>query len=261
MKRNVARKHARPFARRLSSFAGDLRGARMVVLDANMSGGVLAHAASIAKDGPSPSLLWFEPVSVAKCRRFRDVVSVQGVRVDFASPNVAELVSMSLAVRDQGHDPSAETAIETPDVGGSAEDILRSVSTHAATVIAAGVECIILTMGAHGAAAIVRSGAHSLEATLVPAVPVRTIANVHGAGDALAGGCISGIAQHGADSISTALALGVAAAAAALASDSSRIAPGALASTGDGSLLSKSAEATALSYTIQLQIGEPSQVD
>ena len=42
MKRNVARKHARPFARRLSSFAGDLRGARMVVLDANMSGGVLA---------------------------------------------------------------------------------------------------------------------------------------------------------------------------------------------------------------------------
>ena len=44
--------------------------------------------------------MWFEPVSVAKSRRFRGIVRRHGVRLDYVSPNVAELVAMANALRE-----------------------------------------------------------------------------------------------------------------------------------------------------------------
>ena len=56
---------------------------------------------------------------------------------------------------------------------------------------------------------------------MVPGFHVHHIANVHGAGDALAGGCIAGLIQK--MSVQRALAYGVASSVAALRSQGSRI--------------------------------------
>ena len=255
---------------RISRFDVDIRRAAVTVLDANLSERVLSHAAALActpsrKASTRKTHVWFEPVSVAKSRRFRGIVRRHGVLLDYVSPNVAELVAMANALRepisedkdrfriDSKHTSSLHnSSIDERVSPDSADTILFSVMDEANTVLESGVRCIILTMGEHGAAAITRAhDGRSLHATVVPAITVDTIVNVHGAGDALAGGCISGIV-HGMG-LTQALARGVAASAVALRSEGSRISADALRAS---NLHAMAASVFDRSHTVHLRLSE-----
>ena len=218
----------------------------ITVLDANMSGVILRRAASIAKSSSTP--IWFEPVSVSKSRRILDLVHA-GLIIDYASPNLGELVAMAKVLRT-GEELQNIDIEEESDVNY----VLRSIGKHASAVIEAGVRCIILTLGRLGAASIKRhqDDAKDLCATVVPGFNVVDIMNVHGAGDALVGGCISCLVQN--MNLEKALAYGVSSSVAALRSEGSRLSPSKLDDGSQYSVQELSRLAYQRSYSLTIKV-------
>ena len=214
----------------IASHARRIANAAAVVLDGNCSPAALAAAAAAAtEDGAGGTdgvrrkpLVWFEPVSVAKSTRAGEAGILS--RVDFVSPNVAELRAMAADVR------ARERARETPSAAAdasvssapdgeyaSAWAAANATARDAETLLRAGVGRVVLTLGSLGVLVCERNpdgdGARRLH---LPALPAK-VRSVVGAGDALVAGCVAALSAG--RSAEEAVAIGVAAARRAVESD------------------------------------------
>ena len=214
----------------IASHARRIANAAAVVLDGNCSPAALAAAAAAAtEDGAGGTdgvrrkpLVWFEPVSVAKSTRAGEAGILS--RVDFVSPNVAELRAMAADVR------ARERARETPSAAAdasvssapdgeyaSAWAAANATARDAETLLRAGVGRVVLTLGSLGVLVCERNpdgdGARHLH---LPALPAK-VRSVVGAGDALVAGCVAALSAG--RSAEEAVAIGVAAARRAVESD------------------------------------------
>ena len=163
----------------IANHARRIANAAAVVLDGNCSPEALAAAtaaakgddagASDARDSPSASRrgpsVWFEPVSVAKSTRAGEAGILS--RVDFVSPNVAELRAMAADVRARENGDASETATRAttatlrdatetatsarPTAGShdgpyaSAWEAAKATARDAETLLRAGVGRVVLT--------------------------------------------------------------------------------------------------------------------
>lgn len=235
----------------IANHARRIANAAAVVLDGNCSPEALAAAtaaakgddagASDARDSPSASRrgpsVWFEPVSVAKSTRAGEAGILS--RVDFVSPNVAELRAMAADVRARENGDVSETATRAttatlrdatetatsarPTAGShdgpyaSAWEAAKATARDAETLLRAGVGRVVLTLGSLGVLVCERNpdgvGARH---THLPALPAK-VRSAIGAGDALVAGCVAALSAGRA--VEEAVAIGVAAARRAVESD------------------------------------------
>ena len=230
----------------ITNHARRIANAAAVVLDGNCSPEALATATAAAKDDdagasdardfPSASrrrpLVWFEPVSVAKSTRAGEAGILS--RVDFVSPNVAELRAMAADVRARENGDVSETATRAPsgrDAATSARPTAgsydgpyasawaaaKATARDAETLLRAGVGRVVLTLGSLGVLVCERNpdgvGARH---THLPALPAK-VRSAIGAGDALVAGCVAALSAGRA--VEEAVAIGVAAARRAVESD------------------------------------------
>lgn len=218
----------------IASHARRIANAAAVVLDGNCSPAALAAAAAAATENRAGGtdgirrtpLVWFEPVSVAKSTRAGEAGILS--RVDFVSPNVAELRAMAADVRarerarELAATPSAAAAaasVSSPPDGeyASAWAAANATARDAETLLRAGVGRVVLTLGSLGVLVCERNpdgdGARRLH---LPALPA-TVRSVVGAGDALVAGCVAALSAG--RSAEEAVAIGVAAARRAVESD------------------------------------------
>ena len=235
----------------IANHARRIANAAAVVLDGNCSPEALAAAtaaakgddagASDARDFNSTSrrrpLVWFEPVSVAKSTRAGEAGILP--RVDFVSPNVAELRAMAADVRARENGVVSETATRAttatlrdaaetatsarPTAGShdgpyaSAWAAAKATARDAETLLRAGVGRVVLTLGSLGVLVCERNpdgvGARH---THLPALPAK-VRSAIGAGDALVAGCVAALSAGRA--VEEAVAIGVAAARRAVESD------------------------------------------
>jgi len=193
-------------------FASDAAGARAVVIDGNLS----TRGIRAARDAAATTATWFEPVSVAKAARIVASGEEGGARpmvgVRWCSPNAAELRELANAVRREWAKGSPMSPCPfNPELEfDAARDALDALASDIATVLAAGCERVVLTLGALGV--IVSSApdgdAANAEHAHVPAFAVKSVASLVGAGDALVGGAVGALAR-GVDEM-RAVAIGVA---------------------------------------------------
>ena len=181
--------------------------------------------------------MWFEPVSVAKSTRAGEAGILS--RVDFVSPNVAELRAMAADVRARENGDVSETATRAttatlrdatetatsarPTAGShdgpyaSAWEAAKATARDAETLLRAGVGRVVLTLGSLGVLVCERNpdgvGARH---THLPALPAK-VRSAIGAGDALVAGCVAALSAGRA--VEEAVAIGVAAARRAVESD------------------------------------------
>ena len=191
-------------------FASDARGARVVVIDGNLS----ARGIRAARRAAATTATWFEPVSVAKAVRIVESGDAGRpmVGVRWCSPNAAELRELANAVRRSWAKGSPMSPCPfNPELEfDAANDALDALASDIATVLAAGCERVVLTLGSLGV--IVSSApdgdASNAEHAHVPAFAVKSVASLIGAGDALVGGAVGALAR-GVDEM-RAIAIGVA---------------------------------------------------
>lgn len=214
----------------IASHARRIANAAAVVLDGNCSPAALAAAAAAATENGAGGnddgvrrtpLVWFEPVSVAKSTRAGEAGILS--RLDFVSPNVAELRAMAADVRarERAATQSAAAAASVssaPDGEyASAWAAANATARDAETLLRAGVGRVVLTLGSLGVLVCERNpdgdGARRLH---LPALPA-TVRSVVGAGDALVAGCVAALSAG--RSAEEAVAIGVAAARRAVESD------------------------------------------
>jgi sugar/nucleoside kinase (ribokinase family) len=138
--------------------------------------------------------VWFEPVSVAKSVRATAVLC----HLAFISPNEEELVAMASAAAAKQFDiscscspPSSIAHQQQSQVSVQLMNRLWCLRPHIAILLAAGVQNILLTLGAQGAVLCHRqpSGTVAIAAYHVPALPAAPV-NLSGAGDCLVAGCL-----------------------------------------------------------------------
>ena len=178
-------------------FASDARGARVVVIDGNLS----ARGIRAARRAAATTATWFEPVSVAKAVRIVESGDAGRpmVGVRWCSPNAAELRELANAVRRSWAKGSPMSPCPfNPELEfDAANDALDALASDIATVLAAGCERVVLTLGSLGV--IVSSApdgdASNAEHAHVPAFAVKSVASPIGAGDALVGGAVGALAR------------------------------------------------------------------
>ena len=182
----------------------------MVVIDGNLS----ARGIRAARRAAATTATWFEPVSVAKAVRIVESGDAGRpmVGVRWCSPNAAELRELANAVRRSWAKgaPMSPCPFNPELEFDAANDALDALASDIATVLAAGCERVVLTLGSLGV--IVSSApdgdASNAEHAHVPAFAVKSVASLIGAGDALVGGAVGALAR-GVDEM-RAIAIGVA---------------------------------------------------
>lgn len=238
----------------VARFEADVARARLVVIDGNLSEAAAAAAARAAAAGGAPVL--FEPISAPKAARCAGLLS----DLAYITPNGEELLAIAAEVRrrqrrmQSGQQQQSVQQHEQQQHGGqqqqqqgsslpaetSAARALARLAPAAAEVLAAGAGCILLTLGAHGAALLELEGGSSsgrgagsstrrtVVARHIPAAPA-AVRSVSGAGDCLAAGFAAALARGAPPEV--ALAEGTLAAKAAVESAANVPARGALASS------------------------------
>jgi sugar/nucleoside kinase (ribokinase family) len=145
---------------------------------------------------------WYEPVSVEKATRIvegKDGEASPLIGVAWCSPNAAELRELANAVRRNWAkgSPMSPCPFNPEFKFDTARDALDALASDIATLLAAGCERVVLTLGALG---VIVSAAPDGDASRaahahVPAFAVEKIASLVGAGDALVGGTIGGLVR------------------------------------------------------------------
>ena len=201
-------------------FAMDVREAAVVVLDANLGREAIATVCDMCSS--AGTALWYEPVSVEKSTRILSGNSARPMAsVSYCSPNAAELRELANGIRRTWAkgSPMSPCPFNPEFEFETASDALNAMASDISTLLAAGVENVILTLGPLGVIVSSAPDGDISRATHVhvPAVPTRVVSLV-GAGDALVGGTVAALAAG--SSLIAAVSRGTACA--SLACESSR---------------------------------------
>ena len=197
-----------------ASQANACRDARGMVLDGNLGQEAIETVKEMARK--FNKWLWYEPVSVEKSTRILGGGVDDAARplrgVTFCSPNAAELRELANGVRRgwAKGSPMSPCPFNPEFKFKNASEALDALASDVCTVLAAGCEHVVLTLGPLGV--VVSSAPSDGEVsrathTHVPAVRADVVSLV-GAGDALVGGAVGALAEGA--SLLIAIARGVA---------------------------------------------------
>eukprot|EP00249_Psilotum_nudum_P023178 c28775_g1_i1 orf=333-1307(+) len=123
-------------------FASIISSASILMLDANLSSAALEAACELAEKANVP--IWFEPVSMVKCVKFKSIAHC----VTYASPNELELVAManSISLKKEKslsflHEENNKTTID---------NVVQYLRQYVHVLLESGVKNIALTLGKYG---------------------------------------------------------------------------------------------------------------
>lgn len=174
----------------LQPFHSQIQDASIVMLDANLCTETLEAACQVAKAAHVP--VWFEPVSVPKSIRASRVLDC----LTYISPNAHELIAMATAV-DPTHSREAANKLLLHLAAGSsmsAASQLHALAPFLLSVLKAGCEYIMLTLGSQGAALCTFESHHDdssgIKVHHLSPVPAK-IVNTNGAGDCVVAGALA----------------------------------------------------------------------
>ncbi|XP_041015784.1 pseudouridine kinase isoform X1 [Juglans microcarpa x Juglans regia] len=131
----------------IQQFKGNICTAPILMVDANLSPLALEASCQIAAESNIP--VWFEPVSVSKSRRIASVANLQLIwrfmQVSIASPNEDELVAMANALSCANVFPPIERGNKY-----SAESLFQKLKPAIWLLLEKGIRMVVLTLGSDG---------------------------------------------------------------------------------------------------------------
>ncbi|XP_019165543.1 PREDICTED: uncharacterized protein LOC109161549 [Ipomoea nil] len=127
----------------IQSFKCNILSAPVLLLDANLNSLALQASCQLAAECNTP--VWFEPVSVVKSRRIASVVNY----ITFASPNEHELIAMGNAVANADIFQPIKHAEGSQKL--SVEALFQRLKPAIMLLLDKGVKALIVTIGSDGA--------------------------------------------------------------------------------------------------------------
>ena len=174
----------------VAEFENEILKSKIVVIDGNLSKETLFYIVDICGKNNIP--VWFEPTSVFKsCKVFESEPDLS--YITYISPNIYELEKMADYVKQKMSFSSDMHSSIIKSVHG---DRFEKEKENIISLLYSGIHYIVTTMGPDGTLLGYRNGdivdMESIKFIHFPAPPADVI-QVNGAGDAMAGCCISSI--------------------------------------------------------------------
>lgn len=126
----------------IQQFKSNVRCAPVLMFDANLSPIALEATCRVAAQYNIP--VWFEPVSVTKSKRVASVAKY----ITFASPNEDELIAMANAVC--GGSVFHPVKIDNNEIKYSPESLFRMLEPAVSVVLDSGIRVLVVTLGSYG---------------------------------------------------------------------------------------------------------------
>eukprot|EP01087_Luapelamoeba_hula_P007674 TRINITY_DN1877_c0_g1_i1.p1 TRINITY_DN1877_c0_g1~~TRINITY_DN1877_c0_g1_i1.p1 ORF type:complete len:511 (+),score=86.30 TRINITY_DN1877_c0_g1_i1:835-2367(+) len=167
----------------ITKYEAQIKNARMVVIDANISADTLAQACRTAQKYNVP--VWFIPISIAKCKVALQDRTLSRL-ITYVSPNLFEISTMADIIRSQQR--QSNNSNSTPSdhaVARQHKHSVDSVRNDIQVLLSYGFVNVVVTMGAEGV-----MWGHGNTVTHVRLTAPAQVVRTTGAGDTFVGGTV-----------------------------------------------------------------------